>query len=624
MLESGSNHFWAYICLSVLALNYGLTLASEVMGARMKIFSHKPNLAIPGLLAWFLIQPASAGFTWPGCSDVAEKDFRYQSMVGRGAVTSPKIVDPTISEPIHMAFDLQADNSTDIYWCERHGGIKRYIAGKNQVVKLGLLEAETSPNARDEQGLTGITLDPDFHNNHWLYLYYSPAAENNVFRVSRFTLNVDFTTIDFASEKVLLRIPSQRVSCCHTAGAMAFDLHKDLWIAVGKNSPDYPASINESNEAFSSEGTSADASDMRGGIVRIHPDNSDKGYSVPQNNYGEYWSNYFKSKGNATVAAEYSDPAKVLPEIYVKGARNPYSLTVDPVKRWVSWGEFGVNLDATMTEEHNLVTHPVNGGYPYFSGGGGTGGSGCTYLNGMCELWRAFGTSAGDKDRNAPVNNSKWNKGPKLMPPVEPALHTYPRSGAITGPIYRYDGASPSTIKFPPHFENTWFVGDLRKQWIKIYKLNETGDRLMDSLTWFTNYKFYDVLDIQQAPDGALYILNYSGDRSSTAETSIGRIEYVGSCRPAEPKYPTLPDVGVASFPKGTPNLRIDFELLKVEGSGTYELKINDAQGRIVTVFSGFGSQTYSMKRLRVKQAGLYFATLIGAWGARTQKIVTL
>jgi glucose/arabinose dehydrogenase len=66
----------------------------------------------------------------------------------------------------------------------------------------------------DVDGLLGLALDPNFSSNQWVYLYYSPngvVAENIL---SRFTMKGDF--LDKTSEKILLRIPTQRQECCHS------------------------------------------------------------------------------------------------------------------------------------------------------------------------------------------------------------------------------------------------------------------------------------------------------------------------------------------------------------------------------------------------------------------------
>jgi hypothetical protein len=61
--------------------------------------------------------------------------------------------------------------------------------------------------------------------------------------------------------------------------------------------------------------------DWRGKIIRIKPDNSEKGYSIPA---GNYWQKYFEL-GGAWVAGE--DTSKILKEIYVVGSRSPWTLT---------------------------------------------------------------------------------------------------------------------------------------------------------------------------------------------------------------------------------------------------------------------------------------------------------
>ena len=68
-----------------------------------------------------------------------------------------------------------------------------------------------------EDGLLGITLDPNFNENNHLYLFRSPpnrsgACESQAAQgfnlVSRFTLNDG--NLDLVSEKELIRIKTQR------------------------------------------------------------------------------------------------------------------------------------------------------------------------------------------------------------------------------------------------------------------------------------------------------------------------------------------------------------------------------------------------------------------------------
>ncbi len=109
------------------------------------------------------------------------------------------------------------------------------------------------------------------------------------------------------------------------------------------------------------------AADLRGSILRIHPDESTRGYSIPAGNFGERFAAYFRSKGDSDLASAYADPARVRPEIYVKGTQNPYSLFVDPVRRWLAWGDVGPD-QGKQSEEYNLTREAAFAGWPYYAG----------------------------------------------------------------------------------------------------------------------------------------------------------------------------------------------------------------------------------------------------------------
>ena len=76
-----------------------------------------------------------------------------------------------------------------------------------------------TPGVNAEEGMLGLSKDPDFAKNNWVYIYYSPA-DSSVNRLSRFTFKND--TIDNSTEKVILEVKSQREICCHTGGSIAF------------------------------------------------------------------------------------------------------------------------------------------------------------------------------------------------------------------------------------------------------------------------------------------------------------------------------------------------------------------------------------------------------------------
>ncbi len=564
----------------------------------------RPAIFVLGLLIAAGLSPLSAQgrFGIDDCPSVAESQFKYVPLVARSVSTQTKAlaIDNTLAEPIHMAFDSRPGDKVDVYFTQRNGTVKKFSGTDNTLSTVGSITVSTT----SEMGLTGIALDPAFKTNNWMYLFY---AVSNELRLSRFTLAAG--KLEASTEKRLLAY--RKVTSGHMGGALAFDSNGDLWISTGNDASDYPKAYNEDSEGGSSEASSANLNDFRGGVLRIHPDNSAKGYSIPTGNFAEYWSAWFKAKGNDAVAAEYAEPSKVKPELYVKGVRNAYSIAVDTVKHWVAFSSIGINVQTSYSEAHYLLTHPVYAGYPYFAGGfGNEPGTGYYPLWSSGEGASVFNTAhPGLTESNAgPVNNSKWNTGPKQMPPVSPAMHTYLRgnvgAAAVTGSFYHYNPASASSIKFPPHFDGAWTITDWVQndnvakpagggfQGVKIFKVKPEGDGLLDSLKWFRNMGITGPLDMQFGPDGALYVLNYGNIYFDvTSETKLARIEYSGSCHPTalsdrmRKMARTHGAVAAGSF--------------FADRDGAYSITVSDPLGRILARHDALqGRRAYAIRDL--------------------------
>ncbi len=270
--------------------------------------------------------PGFSAFTYQGCADVTDADFKL-------TVLNSNATDPATTEPLKMAFDMDAEGNVDVYFVQRFGLLRKYDGATKTTVNLGKFTVPTGGS----DGLIGIALDPGFKANRWIYLYYSTTTE---WRVSRFTLAG--AQVDMASEIVVLSIKQNQASV-HTGGAMQFDRDGNLWITSGDNSAgQVPAST----------------MDLRGKIMRIHPTPDGK-YTIPAGNLFP------------------EGTAKTRPEIYIMGNRNPYSLTFDAVRKAVTWGEVGPDFGG-MSEEHDFTTKPGFFGWPYYAGnnirlgGGGT------------------------------------------------------------------------------------------------------------------------------------------------------------------------------------------------------------------------------------------------------------
>ena len=125
----------------------------------------------------------------------------------------------------------------DIIVLQRRGEILKYDHITKQVKQVGFLnvywKTEHTPGVNSEEGLLGISKDPHFDKNHWVYIYYSPK-DTSVNRLSRFTFEND--TIDVKSEKIILQLYEQREICCHTGGSVAFGPDGLLYFSAGDNS----------------------------------------------------------------------------------------------------------------------------------------------------------------------------------------------------------------------------------------------------------------------------------------------------------------------------------------------------------------------------------------------------
>lgn len=547
----------------------------------MKTFVLKrPTWALVCLAAFQIPSQAQSSWTYPGCPAVTDADFKIDTLLRRGIAP-----DPNLAEPDKMAFDMDPEGNVDVYFTEiRPANIKRYNGKTKTVTTLAKLPIWTGPytspennkGANVEEGVTGIVLDPNFKTNGWIYVHWSPASQN-VFRISRFT--VANNAINLADEKIVLQYESQRSMCCHTGGAMAFDAYGDLWIAQGANGGNVKGlmgttepiiGINEVDRYKSEEWGATSTKGLRGGFLRIHPTPDGK-YTIPAGNFGEYFYNQTKD-------AKYLDTGKVAPEVYIKGTRNNYTMALDPVRRWLFWGDVGPDqLTAAQREEFNLRKTPGFEGWPYFAG------------NNL--KW------SGNKDPAAPVNNSKWNAGLTTLPPARPttklpdAFMSKMRTAPISGPLYLYDGDLKSQVKLPPHFNRKWFVTDYTAGKAFVFDVDAEGNQVTGFQPFLSAVEFNGPVDFRQGPDGALYIANYGFvNFASGSNTSIMRIRYTGSCRPAEPKLET---------PTGLAETRFDMVSRR---SG---FLINLGSGNLVKVPHGMtGIELYGITGKKVWSTG--------------------
>jgi aldose sugar dehydrogenase len=139
---------------------------------------------------------------------------------------------------------------------------------------------------RTEMGALGLALDPEFTANHWVYVFYSQARNDNGDpednRILRFT-----ERDGLATERTVIIKDLPSGICCHNGGRIGFGRDGKLYVTVGD--------VNDEEKAQNPRR-------LHGKILRLNPDGS-----VPSDN------------------PEPQSP------VFATGFRNPYGLAFHPV-----------------------------------------------------------------------------------------------------------------------------------------------------------------------------------------------------------------------------------------------------------------------------------------------------
>lgn len=425
-----------------------------------------------------------------------------------------------LDEPMEMAILP----NRDILFIERKGGVRLYNHETREIKTI----ANIGVFSGIEDGLLGVVLDPEFAENHWIYLYYAVAGEEAISRLSRFQLKGD--NLELKSEQVLLEIPTQRKHCCHSAGYLAFDAKGILYLSTGDNTNAEetegftPVDERPGRELADDQATSANTNDLRGKILRIKPE-EDGSYSIPDGNLFP------------------KDGSKGLPEIYTMGSRNPYRFSIDHKNGYVYWGDVGPDTKVVgeggeymSFDEINQAKGPGFFGWPYFLGN-----------NQAFPIYDYATKKPGaKKDPLKPINSSPNNSGERELPPAQSAMIWYGKipsknfplvgSGGATaaaGPIYYSDMFPGAAYKLSDYYNGKLFIYEWIRGWIMAVTFDEKGNYLRME-PFLKHLKFSAPIDMQFSPDGAIYMLEYGTNWfSKNTDAKLVRIEYQeGNRRP--------------------------------------------------------------------------------------------
>ncbi|PPK85327.1 cytochrome c [Neolewinella xylanilytica] len=478
------------------------------------------------------------------------------SMPEENRFTTTVLTEPgDLDEP--MAFTFLSDEVMMLV--ERKGGVKTFDAATRSMKTAGHIPVNTIYTNKEgqsrpaEEGLMGVAADPDFAENGWVYMLYAhPDEAKHV--LSRFEYDGD--SLLLGSEKVVLEYAAQREVCCHTGGGITFDKNGNLYLTTGNNTANPPigtSNLDErpGHETSDDQRTAGNTNDLRGKILRIHPED-DGSYTIPAGNLFP------------------QGTEKTRPEIYTMGHRNPWRVSVDSETGYIYWGEVGPDASEDSRygprgyDEFNQAREAGFHGWPYFIG------DNIPYI----DYDYATDSVSQPFDVDNVVNDSPNNDGLAQLPKPVPAFIWYPYSyseefpqmgssgrSATGGPVYRQADFPDTDYRFPSYYEGKWLMVEFMRGWIMAVEMDEHGD-YVGMEPFLPEENFSSAIDMLFSPDGRLYVLEYgSAWFRGNENAQIKRIEYNGGNRPP---------VVVASADKTAGALPLEVKLT-AEGTEDYD-----------------------------------------------------
>lgn len=316
-----------------------------------------------------------------------------------------------------------------------------------------------------EQGLLGITPDPNFNSNGYIYIYYTARTATSptvqcTGRISRLTM----TGNTLGSEDIIMSNIRTDYGSFHQGGDLRFGNDGYLYLTTGN--------VDQTS-------LSQLLNNMTGKVLRILPDNSVLGYSTVGNPY--------HSAQDARHCGQTPTGTGPCREIAASGLRNPFSMTVQPNMAGIpGTGNLWIgDVGADTTEELNVLPVPPSGaidfGYPTCEGPCGT---------------------------------------PGITQPIFSYPHPQVNGAAIIG------GAFYTLGVFPAEYRNNYYFADYVAGYIRrlAYVSGSWQLQTPDFATAVSSQ--FGIIGIQSGPDGALYYLFSPGSWTGNATSELRRIEY--------------------------------------------------------------------------------------------------
>ena len=218
-----------------------------------------------------------------------------------------------------------------LFIVERPGRVR--IVADGELLEQPFLDVDELTTTSGEFGLLGLAFHPDYASNGRFFVHYS-AADDGATQLAEYEVDADDPDVaDAASGRVIFATPQPASN--HNGGMVAFGADGMLYLALGDG-------------GGSGDENAQDLDSPLGSLLRLDVDSGgDAGYEVPPDN-------------------PYADGGGV-PEVWVKGLRNPWRFSVDRVT-----GQFYIGDVGSQAWEEIDVLEPgaggVNFGWPVMEG----------------------------------------------------------------------------------------------------------------------------------------------------------------------------------------------------------------------------------------------------------------
>lgn len=446
----------------------------------------------------------AGGIKYAMGADTAKLD--YSKAFAVKAPEENRFTKTVLSNDLNEPMEIAVTQSGVVYIVERSGSFYAYKPSDNSTKLIYKFKVLPDTKQAFGNGLLGMTIDPDFATNKFIYFFYSPDSLPTPTHqnISRFKMITE-DSIDLASEKVIIQVPIDPEVSAHTGGSLAWDKNKNLFISTGDNTVPFesngyaPIDERPGRKTFDAQRSAGNTNDLRGKVLRIHPE-ADGSYTIPDGN--------LFAKGTAGTR----------PEIYTMGCRNPYRMAVNQATGTVYWGEVGPDagedskVDPRGYDEFNQAKKAGNYGWPYFVGDSKP-------YHDSDFATKAIGALF---DVNGPENNSPNNTGLKKLPPPTKAMIWYPYGlskefpdlaeggrTAIAGYFYHYNKSLAKKNSIPEYYDGCLFVMDWMRNWVFAIRFDENENyKRMEAFMPLTG-DFRRPIDMDITPEGVMYVLEY-------------------------------------------------------------------------------------------------------------------